>query len=253
MRDFPISWVYLYSKEDEVACIARNVSQLKALSNVYPIDISIVIDSSKGVTLEPIEKLVSLDNVSIISRPFSKTFREHKDWITKNVGNNQYLFLGDGDESLPHLNELYPALMRTMNDNHSINDNEGIAFARNNAIRWESGGSIRYKTILDAQKQLEAFKDSHRDGEQDVPLVVQSGKEFIYVDNYCFPDYQVRLINKVSFTGYRGDYHAVPDTKNGFRYAMPISRCSILSHVKTFDRFAEGTELYLKMCPGGGS
>lgn len=233
MRDFPITFLFLISRESELEVVAKNHQMLEGVSFDY--NIVNVYDESKSLTKRPVLTGQTFKGF------FKGDFADYKNRIlgVSNFDWLPYIYICDGDEVIPW--EMFPGLFKIMDANHSVNDNEAIAFPRMNSISWEEDSSSHSKPF--AEEQFELIGNDHLNNPNSHNSVFSKrvSKIGITANGLLYPDYQLRLFNKQALKGFEGKLHEQPVTKNHYRYAVNLGD---IQHDKTLDERIIANTLY---------
>ena len=233
MRDFPITFLFLISREEELEVVTKNHQMLEGVS--FDHNIVNVYDSSKSITKRPVL------SGTTFSGCFRGDFADYKNRILKaDIDWLPYVYICDGDEVIP---DMFPSLFRIMDANHSVNDNEAIAFPRMNTVDWDCKESA-YQDKDFVCDQFKLMEKDHRENPNSDNREFTVGTNIIgciRAEGLLYPDYQLRLFNKQSLIGFEGRIHEQPITKNHYRYAVDLGD---IIHEKTLDERIISNTLY---------
>jgi len=240
MRDFPITFLFLISREEEKPVVKKNLQMLESMP--FRHSVALVHDDTFLPCIGD-----DFANVFTISHRVNGDFAGHKNYV---LGSEApwlpYIYFCDGDEVIP---DMFPSLFRIMDANHSVNDNEAIAFPRMNRVDWDSEESA-YQDMDFVWDQFKLMEKDHKEnlGSNDREFTVGvNAKGDIRADGLLYPDYQNRLFNKQSLIGFEGKIHEQPITKNHYRYAVDLGD---IIHEKTLDERIISNTLYHNITHG---
>lgn len=255
MRNFPITFLFIISETREVEVVRKNLKNLQSQQGMQYWDAVFVVDESKGkgvfdMVKDLTETVDFTEGYPILKVRFENDFGKFKTEIIKQIKEEglfqPYLWICDGDEIIP--TKVFPKLYQVMKDNHSVNDNEAIAFPRVNNVSWESETSA-YQDREFVSDQFRLMKQDHENNPNvNRPFNLIDRGNHAYVQELLYPDYQLRLFNTHTLEGFDGKVHEQPITKNHYRYAVNLGD---IWHHKTLDERILSNTLYHQIIHGG--